>query len=96
MGGSSTEDSEGGEVVDVEHHLELLVGGLVEHTVKGVSGVVDNDVDLAKGLDSLVDEAIGEGEIRHVSRDSNGLSALLDDLLSNSLALDYKCEGVEE
>lgn len=67
MGGGSAEDSEGSEVVYVEHHLELLVGGLVKHAVKGVSGVVDNDVDLAKGLDGLVDKAIREGEVRHVS-----------------------------
>jgi len=34
--------------VDFEHELELLVRGLVEHGVEGESGVVDNNVDLAK------------------------------------------------
>lgn len=89
VGGSSTEDAEGGEVVDFEHHLELLVSSLVKHAVKGVSGIVDDDVDLAESLNGLVDEAVGEGKVSHVSRDSNGLSTSLDDLLGNSLALDY-------
>ena len=44
----STEDAEGCDVVDIQHQLELLVGGLVEHAIKGISCVVDNDVDLAK------------------------------------------------
>ena len=53
--------------MDIQHHLELLVGGLVEHTVKGISGVVDNNVDLAKGLDGLGYEALGEGKVGNIS-----------------------------
>jgi hypothetical protein len=34
--------------VDLEHELELLVSGLVEHAIEGESGVVDDDVDLSE------------------------------------------------
>jgi len=43
--------------VDIQHQLELLVGGLVEHAIKGISCVVDNDVDLAKS------PVVGDGRI---------------------------------
>lgn len=46
--GSSTDDTEGSSIVNLEHHLELLVSGLVKHGVKRVTGIVDNDVDLAE------------------------------------------------
>lgn len=46
--GSSTDDTEGSSVVDLEHQLELLVGGLVKHGVKREAGIVDNDIDLAE------------------------------------------------
>jgi hypothetical protein len=35
--------------VDSEHKVPLLIRDLVEHTVVGETGVVDNVVDLAKG-----------------------------------------------
>ena len=45
---SGTEDTEGSNVVNIQHQLELLVCGLVKHAIKGITGIVDDDVDLAK------------------------------------------------
>jgi len=60
--GGGADDAEGGSVVDLEHELVLLVGGLVEHAVEGESGVVDNDVNLSKGpIKFLMIDPIGEG-----------------------------------
>ena len=35
--------------MDIQHQLELLVSGLVQHSIEGVSGIVDDDIDFAKG-----------------------------------------------
>ena len=47
--------------MDLEHELVLLVGGLVKHTVKSESGVVDNDVDLAESPIFWLDLYHGSG-----------------------------------
>lgn len=46
--GGRTDDTEWSNIVDVQHQLELLVVGLVEHGIEGVSCIVDNDVDLSE------------------------------------------------
>lgn len=47
--GSSANDAERSNVMDIQHQLELLVCCLVSHGIERVSCIVDNDVDLSKG-----------------------------------------------
>lgn len=80
-----TDDPEGTGTVAGEHGVPLFVRHLVNHTVVGKAGIVDDDVDLAKLLHSLVDETLGKVGVHDISTDRDGLCAgavdLVDDLL---------------
>jgi hypothetical protein len=53
--------------VDVQHGLELLVGGLLDDRVPGVACVVDDDVDRAEGAERRSDDGGGRGGIGDVA-----------------------------
>ena len=53
--------------VDVEHPLERLVGHLVDRRVDRVARVVDDDVDLAPGVDRRLHERVGRARLRQVA-----------------------------
>src|ERR1700683_3074193 len=68
-GAGSGEHAEGNDRVDVEHRLEVLVGHLVHGRVERVAGVVDDDVDLAEGVDRLLHERVRCAGLRQVARE---------------------------
>ena len=72
--GDRADDPEGDDRVDVEHRLELLVGHPVDDAVPGVAGVVDEDVDLAEGLDRLRDELVGHAGLGQVAGEDRRLA----------------------
>jgi hypothetical protein len=51
--------------VTVEHCLPLLVGHLVNDTVVGVAGVVDDDVEGLELVDGCFDQAVGKFLVGH-------------------------------
>ncbi len=46
--------------MDVDHRLKLLVRGLLDNGVPGITRVIDNNVDAAEVLDRGPDETLGE------------------------------------
>jgi hypothetical protein len=53
--------------VDVQHGLELLVGGLLDDRIPGVACVVDDDVDRAEGVERRIDDGGGRGGVGEVA-----------------------------
>ena len=68
-------DAEGDDGVDVQHRLELLVGGPVGDPVPGVARVVDADVDAAEGIDRGGDQLVAGAVGGQVTREDRGLAA---------------------
>ena len=58
------DDPERHDRVDVEHPLVRVVGHLVDRRVDRVAGVVDDDVDLAPGVDRRLDQRVGRARPR--------------------------------
>ena len=74
--------------VDVEHRLELLVGHLVRDAVPRVAGVVDEDVDLAEGVDRLLDDLVAGAGLGQVAGDGDRLALDLAGRLLGDVAVD--------
>ena len=71
----------------------LLIRHLVDDGVPGVSGVVDNDVDLAAAeVSGFLDEPGNVVRVQDVADHGDGLAAILLDLLNNTLCL--LCAGM--
>ena len=86
--GDRADDAEGDDRVDVEHRLELLVGHPVDDPVPGVAGVVDDDVDLAEGLDRLRDQLVRHAGLGQVAGEDRGLAVDLARRLLGDVAVD--------
>ena len=56
---------EGAGEVDVDDQVPHLVGHLVAHAIAGQAGVVDQDVEVAKGSDRRLHELVGIGRLGH-------------------------------
>ena len=54
--------------MDVQHGLELFVGGLLNDIVPGEAGVVHDDVDRAEAVEHRGDELLRELRLGDVSR----------------------------
>jgi hypothetical protein len=74
--------------VDVEHRLELLVGHVVDDSVPGVAGVVDEDVDLPERVDGLLHDVVAGAGLGQVARHGDGLAADLRRRLLGDVAVD--------
>ena len=88
-------DAEDAVQVDVDLGVELLVGQILSGAEASRSGVVDDDVEAAEGLQSGVDDAVDAGRIAHIAVQDKGLDPeLLGDLLGHGLdALDATRHG---
>lgn len=65
----------------------------MDDAVPGVSGVVDNDVNLAVAeLSSLLDKLVDVLVVQHVARHGSCAAAILVDLLCNRLR--FLCEAI--
>jgi hypothetical protein len=86
--------------VDVEHRLELLVAHPVRDAVPRVSGVVDEDVHLAEGIDGFLDDLVAGACLGEVARDGDGLAIDLARSLFGDLTVDvvdrHLCPFVDE
>ena len=63
--GDQARDAEGGQHVGAEHRLAVLIGHFQERRVLQDPGVVDEDVDLARGAGQL----LGEARVVQVARE---------------------------
>ena len=73
--GGCTHDPERHDEMDVEHGLELLVGGLLDDAVPAVAGIVDDDVESAEAIESGGDEGVGERGFGEIAGDGGNLPA---------------------
>jgi hypothetical protein len=74
--------------VDSQHGVPLLVGHLVNNTIPGEAGVVDNDVNLAVAkLCGLLDKIGKVCVVKDVAGDSDGLAAVVSDGLRSGSGL---------
>jgi len=81
-----SDELEWGSVVKSNDIFPLFVGQLVENTIPGIAGIVDNDVNFAiTELSSLLDEDLKVFSIEHVACDCNGTAARLVDAVSYAL-----------
>src|SRR3712207_8381144 len=62
------DDPERRDELDVEHPLEPVVAHLVDRRVQRVTGVVDDDVDLAPGVDRGPDQLVRRALLGQVAR----------------------------
>lgn len=85
--GSSTDDTEGGGDVAVEHELESGIVGGVSHFVGGETGIVDDDVELAPLVDGSFDYALTEVLVHDVAGERDGRSANFSDLRGDIVGL---------
>lgn len=73
VGGSFPDEAEGGRVVHIQDRVPLLVCDLVDHTVPRITGVVDDDMNLAVSeLGGLLDQHFDVVGIGHVAGDRKG------------------------
>ena len=72
--GGRADDAEGRHQVDVEHLLKPVVAHLVDGRVQRVARVVDDDVDLAPGVEGRLDERLGRALRGQVSGVHRGLA----------------------
>src|SRR5205807_1879053 len=94
VGGGRTDDAEGHHGVDVEHRLEVLVGHLVDRRVERIAGVVDDDVDLAEGVDRLGHELVGRARLGQVAGEHRRLTADLGARLLGDVSVEVVDEDL--
>ena len=63
-----------------EHGFPLLVAHLLQHVVPGVAGVVDDDVDAAKGVERGFDKAVAKVGVGHAANAGHGLATAGHDI----------------
>jgi hypothetical protein len=67
------DDAERDDGVDVEHPLVRVVGHLVDRRVDRVARVVDDDVDLAPGVERRLHERVGRALLGQIAAVDRGL-----------------------
>ena len=88
MGSDRANHPERDDGVDLEHRLELLVAHLVDDSVPGVAGVVDDRVDRAERLDRGLDELVAGSLGGQVAAEDGGLAVDLARGLLGDVAVD--------
>jgi hypothetical protein len=86
--GGGADDAERDDRVNVEHALERVVGELVDRRVDRVSGVVDDDVELAPGVDRGLHERVRRAVLREVAGVHDGLAGDLGRRLLRDVAVE--------
>ena len=81
LSGGALHAEEGALQVDADDQVELSLGRVEHRGARLHAGVVDQHVEVAAGLDRLVDQPLDVGHARHVALQRLGPAAALLDLL---------------
>ncbi len=72
--------------MDADHRVPVLLGDVETHPVTQDPGIVDQHVQVAIGVDRLLDEPLGTGPVRDVVPVDNRFAACVTDQLRGLLS----------